>query len=223
MRLGSLMGVVIALTIAAFCSAATRSAPAGELDEIALTLHEAWSEARLSMDDEHLNREWAVLVQALQKSLQGRARVVVSGGSLDWRVRLHPVGGHVGVEATPSGVRLVNDFSKEPERYRFASEIIKWQVNAGRRRELYFFRDEQGLEVDFLVPKGAGTLLLLEAKASRTLTPSMANPIVRLRRAMTRRKTEAALVGQLNSVPSRALLPGVSAYQVDELHKLLSR
>ncbi len=36
-----------------------------------------------------------------------------------------------------------------------AGEIVKAQTNAGRRRELYYFRDEQGLEVDFLVP-GAG-------------------------------------------------------------------
>src|SRR5207237_3519200 len=29
-----------------------------------------------------------------------------------------------------------------------AAEIVKAQVNAGRSRELYYFRDEQGLEVD---------------------------------------------------------------------------
>jgi len=33
-----------------------------------------------------------------------------------------------------------------------ASEIVKYQLNAGRRRELYYFRDHQGLEVDFVVP-----------------------------------------------------------------------
>ena len=32
-----------------------------------------------------------------------------------------------------------------------AGEIVKAQFNAGRRRELYYFRDQQGLEVDFLV------------------------------------------------------------------------
>lgn len=30
-----------------------------------------------------------------------------------------------------------------------ASEIIKQQINAGRRREIFYFRDQQGLEVDF--------------------------------------------------------------------------
>jgi hypothetical protein len=37
-----------------------------------------------------------------------------------------------------------------------AAEIVKQQLGAGRRREIYFFRDQQGLEVDFIVP--AGTL-----------------------------------------------------------------
>lgn len=32
-----------------------------------------------------------------------------------------------------------------------AAEIVKSQVNAGGQRELYHFRDEQGLKVDFLV------------------------------------------------------------------------
>ena len=35
--------------------------------------------------------------------------------------------------------------------------MAKAQLNAGRRRELYYFRDQQGLEVDFVVPiKAAG-------------------------------------------------------------------
>jgi predicted AAA+ superfamily ATPase len=33
-----------------------------------------------------------------------------------------------------------------------ASEIVKQQLNAGERRALYYFRDHQGLEVDFVVP-----------------------------------------------------------------------
>ena len=46
-----------------------------------------------------------------------------------------------------------------------AAEIVKAQVNAGRRRELYYFRDEQGLEVDFVVPGRGGSLALVECKA----------------------------------------------------------
>ena len=36
-----------------------------------------------------------------------------------------------------------------------AAEIVKRQIHSGGRREIYGFRDEQGLEVDFLVPGGA--------------------------------------------------------------------
>jgi predicted AAA+ superfamily ATPase len=61
-----------------------------------------------------------------------------------------------------------------------ASEIIKARVNAGLRRELYFFRDQQGLEVDFVVPGKNGSITLIEAKASRTVRPDMTLPMRRL-------------------------------------------
>ena len=57
-----------------------------------------------------------------------------------------------------------------------ASEIVKAQVNDGRRRELYHFRDEQGLEVDFVAPGRSGAVALVECKATRTVTPAMAAP-----------------------------------------------
>jgi len=65
-----------------------------------------------------------------------------------------------------------------------ASEIAKQQLGAGRPREVYFFRDQQGLEVDLIVPAGHRRLLLVEAKASRTATPSMAGPLRRLARSI---------------------------------------
>jgi hypothetical protein len=52
-----------------------------------------------------------------------------------------------------------------------ASEIVKQQLNMGHRKELYYFRDQQGLEVDFVVPTGPQALAFIEAKASRTVTP----------------------------------------------------
>lgn len=67
-----------------------------------------------------------------------------------------------------------------------ASEIVKARVNSGARRELYYFRDEQGLEVDFLIPGRAGALTLVECKAGKTVTPAMATPMLRL--ASTLRK-----------------------------------
>ena len=61
-----------------------------------------------------------------------------------------------------------------------AAEIIKHQVNSGKRKDLYYFRDQQGLEVDFVIPQGAGALLLAEVKATKTPKPSMARPLQRL-------------------------------------------
>jgi predicted AAA+ superfamily ATPase len=61
-----------------------------------------------------------------------------------------------------------------------AAEIIKTQVNSGMRRELYYFRDQQGLEVDFVIPGKNGSMTLLEAKASRTAKPDMTLPMRRL-------------------------------------------
>jgi uncharacterized protein len=62
-----------------------------------------------------------------------------------------------------------------------ASEIVKRQINAGRARELYFFRDQQGLEVDFIVPE-AGELQMVEVKWSRTVLPADARNIEALRK-----------------------------------------
>ena len=99
-----------------------------------------------------------------------------------------------------------------------ASEVVKAQVNAGRRRELYHFRDQQGLEVDFVVPGKGGAVRLVEAKASRTVTPDMAAPMRRLaeafrRRPGARRPVEMQLVYRPPRWPegSRALAPGVQA------------
>lgn len=61
-----------------------------------------------------------------------------------------------------------------------AAEIVKAQVNAGKRREIYYFRDQQGLEVDFVVPGKNGSMHLIEAKASRTAKPDMVIPMRRL-------------------------------------------
>jgi hypothetical protein len=75
-----------------------------------------------------------------------------------------------------------------------AAEIVKAQVNAGRKKDLYFFRDRQGLEVDFLVPKKGGRLALIEAKATRTVRPDAAEALSRLRKAISGQSVEAFLI-----------------------------
>jgi len=72
-----------------------------------------------------------------------------------------------------------------------AAEIVKTQVNSGARRELYYFRDEQGLEVDFLMPGRAGALTLVECKAGKTVTPAMATPMLRLASTFRKKRPSA--------------------------------
>jgi len=67
-----------------------------------------------------------------------------------------------------------------------ASEILKAQVNAGSCRELYHFRDEQGLEVDFVEPTRGGGFRIIECKATSTVTPVMAAPLQKLAHALAR-------------------------------------
>lgn len=99
-----------------------------------------------------------------------------------------------------------------------AAEIIKAQVAAGRRRELYYFRDEQGLEVDFLMVERSGAISLIECKAARTVTPSDAAAVRRLAdvfrtKQPRQRIARACVVYQSPKIPiaSRAIAPGVQA------------
>jgi hypothetical protein len=104
-----------------------------------------------------------------------------------------------------------------------ASEIVKSQLNAGKRREIYFFRDEQGLEIDFVVPTGPARLLFLETKATRTLRPEMAIPIERLTRAAKRYDVHSAVLGLESTDDAHAALrPGTRAASLEDLPSLLS-
>ncbi len=104
-----------------------------------------------------------------------------------------------------------------------ASEIVKQQMARGKRPEIYYFRDRQGLEVDFVVPAAHGTLFLVEAKATRTARPEMAAPLERLARAMARRRPRAVLVHQPGSATRdlSAFRRGVRATDLSGLLALL--
>jgi predicted AAA+ superfamily ATPase len=52
-----------------------------------------------------------------------------------------------------------------------AAEILKSQVNHGGRKELYYFRDQQGL-----LPRPNAGLWLIECQAGKTVRPTMAAP-----------------------------------------------
>jgi len=80
-----------------------------------------------------------------------------------------------------------------------AAETVKQQVHTGRPRALYHFRDQAGLETDFIVPLGEDRLALIEAKATRTPRPEMAGSMLRLARAIKGHRVASWLVHQ----PSR--------------------
>jgi uncharacterized protein len=75
-----------------------------------------------------------------------------------------------------------------------ATEILKSQINRGRRKELYYFRDQQGLEIDFLMPQPNARFWLIEAKSSKTVQPSMAAPMLSLARASGNRASRRIVV-----------------------------
>ena len=98
-----------------------------------------------------------------------------------------------------------------------AAEILKSQINRGMRKELYYFRDQQGLEVDFLLPRPNAGVWLVEAKASKTVRPAMAAPLLSLQRSMRKRPSRAIVVHRKSrsEVTTSALAPGVAAYDVE--------
>jgi predicted AAA+ superfamily ATPase len=106
-----------------------------------------------------------------------------------------------------------------------AAEILKSQINRGRRKELYHFRDQQGLEVDFVFPDAHGGRWMVECKASKTVQPMMTGPLLSLGRAakgpapvrmtVVHRKAKTAPT-------TRALAPGIEALDVEAFVDALS-
>ncbi|HEX9564214.1 MAG TPA: ATP-binding protein [Gemmatimonadaceae bacterium] len=103
-----------------------------------------------------------------------------------------------------------------------ATEIAKAQMNRGVRREVYFFRDQQGFEVDFLAPV-AGTTWIVEVKASRTVMPRDARSVAQLRRRLTgNRRAAVAFRAARNAVATGAIAPGVEALTMERLIERLN-
>src|SRR5580704_11203718 len=98
-----------------------------------------------------------------------------------------------------------------------AAEILKIQANQGARKELYYFRDQQGLEVDFLIPRPNAGLWLIECKAGKTVRSSMAAPLLSLRRALGKRSKRLIIVHRKShSAPATvAIASGVEAIDLE--------
>jgi predicted AAA+ superfamily ATPase len=99
-----------------------------------------------------------------------------------------------------------------------ASEILKSQINRGRRKEIYYFRDQQGLEIDFLVPQPNARFWLVEAKASKTVQPSMAAPMLSLARVTKDRATRRIVVYRKprTGTAFKAIARGAEALTLEE-------
>jgi predicted AAA+ superfamily ATPase len=106
-----------------------------------------------------------------------------------------------------------------------AAEILKSQVNRGARKELYYFRDQQGLEVDFLIPRPNAGLWLIECKAGKTVRPAMAAPLLSLRRALEKRSTRLTIVhGKSRStLATKAVASAVEALDLEHFVSELIR
>ena len=104
-----------------------------------------------------------------------------------------------------------------------ASEILKSQTNQGLRKELYYFRDQQGLEVDFLVPRPDAGLWLIEVKAGKTVHPTMATPLLALQRSLGKKSERLIVVhrSSRSSISTSALANGVGAWDVARFIKEL--
>jgi predicted AAA+ superfamily ATPase len=100
-----------------------------------------------------------------------------------------------------------------------ASEIVKGQLARGRARELYGFRDAQGLEVDFVVPVGNGKVVLCEAKATSTVRPDDTKGMARLRSAVGDAVRECVLVHRPGPQAPRtsAIAPGMAAVGLEDM------
>ena len=106
-----------------------------------------------------------------------------------------------------------------------AAEILKIQASQGARKELYYFRDQQGLEVDFLMPRPNAGLWLIECKAGKTVRIAMAAPLLSLRRALGKRSKRLIIVhGKSRStVATKAVTGGVEALDLAQFVEDLIR
>ncbi|HEV2964848.1 MAG TPA: ATP-binding protein [Candidatus Angelobacter sp.] len=105
-----------------------------------------------------------------------------------------------------------------------ATEILKSQTNAGMRKELYFFRDHQGLEVDFLLPRPNAALWLIEAKASKTVRPDMAVSLLSLSHSLPNPPERMMVIHRKPSthLPTTAAARGVEAFDIERFVRKLA-
>ncbi|MEW5891286.1 MAG: ATP-binding protein [Pseudomonadota bacterium] len=93
----------------------------------------------------------------------------------------------VGLAAFLLGIHTAEQASRDPLRGNLyenlvVAEVLKRLCNAGRRPELYFYRDTHGNEVDLLIRRGR-QLIPVEIKSSSTFSPDFLKGIRKFREA----------------------------------------
>ena len=79
------------------------------------------------------------------------------------------------------------------------------------------------MEVDFVVPQGAGKLALIEVKSTKTPLPNMAKSLVKLGTAIKNYQCESVLIHRgRDGTIGPALLPGISAMNLEHLLQILA-
>jgi predicted AAA+ superfamily ATPase len=104
-----------------------------------------------------------------------------------------------------------------------AAEVVKHRLNRGKGRDLYYFRDRQGLEVDFLLDQGNRKVSLLEVKATRTPMPGDGAAMAHLMGKMQPYQVSAFL---LHTRPGKAAEPsplnkGITALGISRIHDVM--
>lgn len=80
------------------------------------------------------------------------------------------------------------------------SQLLKQQVNSGRVKDLYFYRENSGREVDVVIPLG-DSLDALEIKSSATFNPDFMRGMTYLRELMGARVKTTRLIYDGDSIP----------------------
>jgi uncharacterized protein len=92
------------------------------------------------------------------------------------------------------------------------SELLKDQINQGLTKEIYYFRNDVGLEVDFIIPRKSGTLELMEIKDSKTPHPNMVKNMIALSKKISEVKVRKTLIHIGNKVDNEILVDNVKGY-----------
>ena len=98
------------------------------------------------------------------------------------------------------------------------------QVAAVVRKITELFRDQQGLEVDFMVPQPNAKFWLVEAKAGRTVQSTMASPLQALKKAATDRVSRSLIVHRKARTEPKmtTVAPGVEALSIEQFSAILN-